>query len=270
MPKPSPFPYESAVITGASSGLGKALSYLLAKKGVPLLITGRDESKLFEIQKELSSFAKIEILALDLTKSDKQDLFFSAMESFKPDLILHAAGFGYYGPLLAYSLSDWLQMTELHVNVSLKIAYLGASQMIKAKKRGTILLVSSAAALNNFPNFSVYSATKAFINRFAMSCDSEVKPYQVRILTTCPGMIHTPFRLRASMGDADPSTPWDIEVDKAAEEIIWQVVRKKRFHIFDIRYRLINFLSHLLPKKMVEAFLSKTIQKRFPKNLRQL
>lgn len=270
MSKPSPFPYQSAAITGATSGLGKALSYDLAKRGVNLFLTGRDENILIQIQKELSPFAKIEILALDLSKGEKQDLFFSSLELFKPDLILHAAGFGYYGPVLAYSLHDWTQMIELHVTMSLKIAYFGGSLFIKEKKPGTILFISSAAAFQNFPYFSVYSASKAFIYRFAQSYDTEMKPYNVRILTSCPGMIHTPFRMRASKGDEDITTSWDIDLEKAKEEIIWQILKKKRLHIFDIRYRLGLFLTFFFPKRLVEALLSSSVKKRFPKNLRLL
>jgi uncharacterized protein len=255
----------SALITGASSGIGEALARLLAEKGIQLIVVARNKEKLHALARDLSHLVPVEVLACDLSDADQRQTLIKAIHSRKPDLIINNAGFGRYGDVLTYDSKEMIEMVEVDVTALMEISIEGARALVSAGKEGVIMNVSSAAAFQIFPSFSVYAASKAFVNLFSESFDFEVAPLGVRVLTCCPGMVDTHFRHRAS-GDPDQkASPGSMSVDFAAKEIWRQVQKKKRLHVFDWKYRFLTGVSRLLPKSWLAKATKGAMAGRYPK-----
>ena len=125
--------------------------------------------------------------------------------------------------------------------------------------------ISSAAAFQVFPYFSVYSASKAFVNQLSQSLDYELKPHGVRVLASCPGMVATQFRRRASGGfEAQPPSSSAVMTPYYAAQKIWsQIQKRKPLDIFNWKYGLMAFLSkYVLPKSWVASKIADSIESR--------
>lgn len=250
-----------ALITGASSGLGRALAQELSQKGTSLILTGRNEERLRSLVQELPSPARY--LVLDLSTNEDQRKLLGEMEAFCPDLVINNAGFGLYGEALNHPLQDQLDMIDVNIKAVVAIS-LGAAQTWKSRgKKGTILNVASAAAYFSYPTFAIYAASKAFVLNFSTALDEEVSAYGIRVLTVCPGQIDTDFRRRASHDFPQKKDRWTMPVHKAVELILEQITNKDPVRIIDWRYRCSVFLSKLLPKRLLSRYLRKQLVGRF-------
>jgi uncharacterized protein len=249
-----------ALVTGASSGLGKALSYALAKQGIPLILVARNEEKLKKIALDLPPSTHIH--QADLTDAEQRKELIKLIRRRQPDLVINNAGFGLYGPTLAHPLSDLCEMMELNIRALMELSVESARILLKENKKGIIFNVSSAAAFFPTPSFNLYSATKAFVNSFSVGLDAELKSQGVRILTVCPGQIETDFRRRASSGYPQKKDHITMSPEKAAELILKQIAKVKVLSIIDWRYRLLVLLAKLLPRPLVQAIMKKQVDKR--------
>jgi uncharacterized protein len=256
--------YSSALVTGASSGLGKALCHLLASKGIALIITGRDLLQLQKLEQTLPS-VPILSLAADLSDPSGRQTLRALIRERAPDLIINNAGFGLYGEALNHSLKEQLDILEVNGAALLELTLEGAKAMRDRKKRGTILNVSSAASFFPFPNFSVYAASKAFVTTLSQGLDVEFAPYGVRVLTSCPGQIITSFRSRAAKGFPQRRDHLSMTAQKAAKLIWKQIEKQKHLQIIDWRTHLLIWVArYLLCEKIRSVLLKKTISSRYP------
>ena len=253
-------PFSLALVTGATSGIGEELSRLFAKKGINLLLSGRNQEKLEALKGELSGLVKVEMLQADLNQPQERNRLIEKIHKLSPDLVVNNAGVGMYGDALCYPTQDSLDLVEVDVKAVLELSLEAARTLISLQKTGVILNVSSTAAFPIFPGFSVYAASKAFLNKFSESFDEEVRPYGVRVLAACPGVVATHFRERA--GGRNPSY-WErkqtMSVAFAAQEIWKQIEKRKKIHLFNWVYRLLITLTMILPKPWVAKLLHKII-----------
>lgn len=257
--------FSTALITGASYGIGKALAHLLAEEGIQLILAARSTARLQELARDLSRLVPVEVAVCDLGRAEKRKELIKTVRSRAPDLIVNNAGFGLYGDVLTYSTAEQKEMVEVDVMALMELTIEGARALVAAGKKGVVMNVSSAAAFQVFPAFSVYSAAKAFVNQFSESFDFETAPSGVRILTCCPGMVDTNFRYRASGNQAQEPMGISMDVDFAAKEIWGQIQKRKRMHIFDWKYRILTGISRLLPKAILAKAMQYSIKRRFPK-----
>ena len=254
--------FQMALVTGATSGIGEALCYLLAEKGIDLIVSGRDISKLENLKSQISQ-VKVKILQADLNDVSDIKKIIDVIRDDKPDLVINNAGFGLYGDALNYPIEKQLEILNVNGNAVLHITLESAKTLKDNKIQGTILNVSSAASFQVFPGFAVYSAAKAFVNQFSESLDFETKPHGIRVLTACPGMVKTGFRSRASGMNTKNQEGKSMDASFAAKEIWNQIVNGKRIHIFNWRYGLaIFFTRYLLPTSIVAKNLYSNIRKR--------
>lgn len=260
--------FSLAFITGASSGIGESLCHLLAQKKINLLITGRDPERLMRVANHLQDKVHVMVLPCDLNDREKRKQLIVEVQKHAPDLIINSAGFGLYGEALSHSTNIQLDMIEVNCSALLELTLECARTLIANKKKGVILNISSVAAFYVFPSFAVYSATKAFVNRFSESLNEELQPYGIDVLASCPGMVETQFRHRA--GGLTSSSNAEITVmssQDAAEEIWKQIAKRKPIHLFNWKYRLATSLRFLIPKKWLSSILKARIEKRISSNL---
>ncbi len=248
--------FNYALVTGATSGIGEALCHLLAEKKISLIITGRDEEKLQALSEALP--VPVKAIKADLT-ADREKVV-GAIREYAPELIINNAGAGLYGEIFSHSTEAQMALMSLNCDALLQLTLEGAKTLRASGKRGVILNVSSAAAMLPFPCFSIYSATKAFVNQLSISLDAELNGYGIRVLAACPGMVRTHFRERAA-GKAGSSHSQSMDAREAAEHIWWQINAGKPLYVFNWKYRLsILFAKYLVPKSMLMKILRRSVE----------
>jgi short-subunit dehydrogenase len=249
-----------ALVTGASSGLGKALAEALSQRGVRLILTGRDPSQLAKLSQELPTDARY--LSLNLSLASDRKKLIEEIERSSPDLIINNAGFGLYGSAIDHPLEDQLDMIDLNVNAVVAVTLAAGRQWKREGKRGIVLNVASAAAFFAYPLFAVYAATKSFVLNFSIALDEELSPYGIRILTSCPGQIATGFRKRASQNFSQKADRRTMSAAKAAQLILQQIEKEKVSLIIDWRYRWGVRLVRFLPQRLIRRLLAQSLSDR--------
>lgn len=253
--------FERALITGASSGLGKALCEKLNAHGISLIITGRDRHKLEELARALGSHTIIE--SADLSNAEERKKIVRLIHTYEPDLIINNAGFGLYGDALSHSTQDQLEIIEVNATAAFELTLEAARSLRKKNRTGTILNISSAASFFIYPTFAAYAAAKACVTSFSQALDAELSPLGIRVLTACPGQMNTPFRSRAAKGHPQKKTVGTMSIDQAVSHLLWQIEKGKRLYIFDWRYKFLIFLGkYLVPTRLQEKLLIRSLSKR--------
>lgn len=257
--------FKLALVTGASSGIGAALCRLLASKGISLIASGRNADRLQALADELKPESNVIPLTADLATQEGRKRIVDALYQYQPDLVVNNAGFGLYGEALTYETREQVEILNVNSAAVLELTLEGARAMISAEKKGVILNVSSAAAMQVFPCMAVYSASKAFVNQMSESLDFEMRSYGVRILASCPGVVLTSFRTRAAGIENVPENTPAMSAEFAAEQIWRQIQKEKPLHVFDWKTRLATYLSRfIVPKSWVAALLTKIVESRHP------
>lgn len=257
--------FKWALVTGASSGIGEALSRLLAHQGINLIINGRHGGRLQALAKELRELVQVETIVADLADPLQRQPLVDAIWEHAPELVINNAGFGLYGEALTYETHQQLDVLEVNGAAALELTLEGARALVSREKKGVIMNIASAAAFSIFPSVAVYAAAKSFIVSLSESLDAEMRPLGVRVLASCPGMVSTNFRQRASGCHQVPSGDVSMPVSYAAEQVWKQIKNKKTVNIFNWKYRLLIFLvRYVLPKKWVAASVKNNIDKRHP------
>ena len=254
-------PYRLALVTGATSGIGKEMCRLLAGKGINLLITGRSEGELSGLRETLSSLVSVRTYQADLATPEGRRTLITALQEHTPDLVINNAGFGLYGEALTYSVEEQSAILEVNGKATLELSLEAARSLVSQGCKGVILNVSSAAAFHFYPSMAVYAASKAFINQFSQALDYEMEPYGIRVLTICPGMVDTAFQQRA--GRQQESLNKGFMQPKYIAEQMWhQIESLQPLKIVDWKYRFLTSLATILPKRLTPSLEKRIIDSR--------
>ena len=191
---------KTALVTGASSGIGETFARELAKKGHDLVLVARSQDKLERLSTELSDRYQIktEIIAQDLTETSAGRILFDAVEAkgITVDLLINNAGFGDYGAFSDRPLDKQMAMIQLNIAAVVELTGLFLPPM-QQRRNGAIINVSSIAGFQPIPYMSVYAASKAFVLNFSEALWAENKDKGVNILVSCPGPTESKFYDRA-------------------------------------------------------------------------
>jgi short-subunit dehydrogenase len=259
---------KKALITGGSSALGKALAKELLRcyPSLSLLLTGRDENKLRQIQQELAPH-QVDTLVLDLLQPQALHQLGTWIDENTPDLVINNAGIGLYGDALSHPIEEQLQILQLNAHALLKLSLQAAHSLHRAHQQGIILNISSAADALIYPTLSVYSASKAFVTSVSKSLDEELKPHGIRVLVSSPGQINTDFKKNASKGYFQSINPRALSPEQAAKHLLWQIHKRKKAYVFPMKVRLGRFLLlHFLPEAWRTYLLKRGLRNRYPKH----
>jgi uncharacterized protein len=248
--------FSLAFVTGASSGIGEALAFLLAEKGINLIIHGRNVDNLNRIQRTLADKVNVDLISADLASRSERKRVIEMIHSRKPDLMINNAGFGLYGPALSHEIDEEMEILEVNANAVMELTLEAAKAMTSAGISGVILNVSSSAGeLPLVPGFAAYSASKAFVNHFSQSLDRELQPAGIRILSAAPGYVNTNFSKRAGGKKSNVIQNLAMTSDFAGEQIWRQIQKGTPLHLFDWKTRFLVRCSKLFPKKWVAKIL---------------
>jgi len=188
--------WKQALITGASSGIGREMARILAAEGTDLVVVARDTDRLNALAEELST--NVEVITADLGDLTAVDAVADriADDSDPIDLLVNNAGLGYTGDFIDISDERRRLMTDVNVVALQELSYAAAKAMVR-RGGGTILNVSSIAGDVPSPATATYNATKAFVTSLSQSMNMELTDHKVTVSCLCPGLTRTEFQERA-------------------------------------------------------------------------
>ncbi|MGR8008859.1 SDR family NAD(P)-dependent oxidoreductase [Streptomyces hypolithicus] len=254
----------TALITGATAGIGAAFARRLATDGHNLVLVARDTKRLHEQATELHDLHGIEaeVLTADLS----QEVGIAAVEArlgdvrHPVDLLVNNAGFGNKGRFLEVSMADELTMLKVHCEAVLRLTAAATAGM-KERGRGGVVNVASVAA---FVPRGTYGASKAWVVQFTQGAARDLAGSGVRLMALCPGFVRTEFHERAGMGtDNIPGWMW-LDADKLVAAAMGDLARGKTLSVPDPRYKVLMGAVKLAPRGLLGGLTSRTGRKYGP------
>ena len=232
---------KKALITGASSGIGRATAVAFAGAGIDLIICGRRKDQLETLKTEIEPKVKVHMLQFDV--SQKQEVF-QALESLPEDfreidILVNNAGNAHgLDPIQTGSLDDWEAMIDINVKGLLYVSKAIIPQMVR-KQQGHIINIGSIAGKEVYPNGNVYSATKHAVDALNKAMRIDLNQSGIRVGAVNPGLVETGFSEVRFKGDREransvyqgfqPLRPEDI-----ADIILFMVTRPQHVNIADL------------------------------------
>jgi len=185
-----------AIVTGASSGIGKATAFAFAESGIEVALVSRSEAKLQALATEIEqkTAVKAQAYPLDLAVVDRVSAQIAEIcSSFgSVDILVNNAGMGYTNTLENTTLADWQQVIELNLTSVFQCVQ-GILPHMRARGTGTIINVASIAAFNAFPEWGAYSVSKAGLVALGRALSVEERSNGIRTVTISPGSVDTPI-----------------------------------------------------------------------------
>lgn len=179
-----------AIVTGAGSGIGLAISKLLVELGFDVYGLGRTESKLKDAATQLGD--RFKPVVLDVSDSSAIDHWFDGFDQ-SIDLLVNNAGLAIFSPVDEQRVADWDTMVGVNLSGVFYMTRQAASNMKRHKTNGYIINIASVAGLIGNPNLSGYNATKFGLRGFSEAIMKELRPFGIRVSCIFPGSVATPF-----------------------------------------------------------------------------
>jgi uncharacterized protein len=248
----------TALITGATAGIGAAFVRRLARDGHDVVLVARDEKRLREQAAGLHDEHGVEasVLRADLATDEG----ISAVEARLADadnpvdLLINNAGFGHKGAFLDVPMADELTMLKVHCEAVLRLTSAATGSM-RGRGRGGIVNVASMGA---FVPRGTYGASKAWVVQFTQGAAKDLTGSGLRLMALCPGFVRTEFHERAGMDASSvPGWMW-LDADKVVDAALTDLARGKTLSIPDARYKALMGATHLLPRRLLTRASSTT------------
>lgn len=244
----SSFPFQRALVTGASAGIGESFARLLASAGVPVVVVARRRDRLEELARE---FPNVEVLAADLqTDAGLAAVSARIMAADNPvDLVVNNAGFGTSGMFETIDPERTRQEIALNVGALVRLSHSAINAFLE-RKRGYLLNVSSVGAFQAGPTLAVYAATKAFVTSFTEALAEENRRRGIRVSALHPGYVPTEFQQVASAKDISSGVPgflW-LKPERVALGGLKGVAKGKTLVTPSIIYKSLVVLTKVLPR----------------------
>ncbi len=241
----------TALVTGASSGIGLSFARHLAADGHDLVIVARGVDRLEAVAQELRSAydRDVEVLAADLTDRDQLGRVADRVsDADRPiEVLVNNAGFGLGHGFSGGPLADQEQLLDIHCRAVLVLSH-AAAQAMRGRGRGTIINVSSVAG---FAAMGTYAAAKAWMTTFSEALAVELTPYGVGVTALCPGFVRTGLHERSSIRmDRLPSFGW-LDVDDVVSTALADVARGRVISVPSLRFKAAVLAARHLPRPLV-------------------
>ncbi|MGW7354246.1 SDR family oxidoreductase [Streptomyces sp. Z26] len=252
----------TALITGATSGIGAAFARRLARDGHDVVLAARNADRLRAHAAELHDHHGVEasVLPVDLgTEDGIRALEERLADRRNPvDLLVNNAGFGTKGRYLEVPVADELTMLRVHCEAVLR-ATTAASEAMRERGRGGVVNVASVAAF--VPN-GTYSASKAWVVQFTQGAARNLAGTGVRLMVLCPGFVRTEFHERAGL-DAKQVPGWLwLDAARVVDTALTDLARGREISVPDPRYKALTGLARVAPHRLLSRA-SQSSRKRF-------
>ena len=257
----------TALITGASGGIGEAFARRLAKEKYDLVLVARSEDKLRQLCAELSAVhgIKAHYVTADLGEADSHSKVFDETQrlGLDVDILINNAGFGSMGDFVELDLGKELAMIDLNVRtlVALTHRYLPA---MRERRSGTVINVSSTAGEQPLPFMAAYAATKAFVTSFSMAVAEENRPFGIQVFALCPGPTRTNF-FEAGNIDKSAMLKGEQTADEVVETALAAMGTGKTKVISGWMNRFVAGSTKLTPNSLITKVVASRLRKNFQK-----
>ncbi len=234
-----------ALVTGASSGIGKNIAYTLAKRGIDLIIVARSKEELEKIKENVK--VDVKVIVMDLASTKNVYKLYEKVKDENIDILVNNAGFGLFGLFHETDLDRELEMIDLNIKAYHILTKLFLKDFIK-KDSGYILNVCSSAGFMAGPRLSTYYATKNYITKLTMAIHEELKEEgsNVTICALCPGPVNTNFN-KVAHGEFSIK---EISPKMVAEYAVLKMFKRKMIIVPTLFMKLTLFASRFAPHSL--------------------
>lgn len=244
----------TALITGATAGLGRAFAEALAAEGHHLILVARTGDRLDALATELASEHGVasEVLLADLSRPESRGAVEHRLQDADApvDILVNCAGFGINHRFIGGSLEDEQQMLDVLVTAPMRLSHAALPGMVKRGK-GAILNVSSVAS---WTTSGTYSAAKAYLTTFTEGLAKELADTGVTATAVCPGLTHTEFHERADMDLSKvPEFMW-LNADQVVDQALKDAKKGRTISVAGNQYRALSLAAQYLPRPVVRRF----------------
>jgi uncharacterized protein len=266
LPQSPTSPRQTALVTGASSGIGLDLAHLLAEHNHNLILVARSRDTLDQLAAELSTKHGITATAIPADLSDPaapQQLYHElTTRALTVDLLINNAGFGLFGPFAQQDEQRILALLQVNITALTALTRLFLPGMIE-RNRGRIMNVASTAAFQAGPYMAIYYASKAYVVSFTEAISEELRHTTVTVTALCPGPTRTNFADVANISITNLfNTPFLMSSMAVARYGYNAMMRGQRLAIAGPLNRLTAFSTRLFPRRLVTTISRRLLQSR--------
>ncbi|MFN2145113.1 MAG: SDR family oxidoreductase [Anaerolineales bacterium] len=233
---------KTAIITGASAGIGRASAIALAGESANLVLTARRKERLEELEaqvKEMGSKA-ISVVGDARTEELAIQVVTAAVETFGSlDIVVNNVGVGNYKNLIDTSAEDYDEMMDTNMRSTFLFSRHAVPVMIE-QGSGTILMISSMAGVYGFGGEATYCATKFAQVGFAQALDNELRPHGIKVGVICPGGVKTEFALGKGRTEESVAQSGMLESEDVAGAVLLACTQSQNSRIIEVRMRTMN------------------------------
>jgi hypothetical protein len=240
----------TALIAGASEGIGAAFAEILAKNKIDLVLIARRPQPLEKLAEELKEKHNVNVccISCDLSGDGALEEITDGLTGKEIDILIYNAALSHIGPFIEYNTKDYLNMMRVNMTTPLQMVHFFGDKMLK-RRRGAIVLMTSLAGFQGSGYLSVYAATKAFNRVLAESLWYEWKENNVDVIACCAGATLTPGYIKSNPGNAGFFAPKVLRPSQLAEECLKKLGLKPAI-IPGRGNRLASFfMQRILPRK---------------------
>lgn len=259
---------KTALITGASAGIGEALARLFARHRHDVVLVARREERLREIAAELHGAFDVtaHVIAADLAAPDGARRLHEAVRErgIEVEFLVNNAGFGTFGPFVDTDVDETMNLVRLNIAALTELTALFLPSMVE-RHSGRILNVASAAAFQPGPLMATYYASKAYVLHFSEALNEELEGKGVSVTALCPGPVRTEFQEVAGMETSGLVLGKRlISVERVAEEGYEAMLRGKAMVVPGLATKLLAFGVRFAPRRLVAKFVRRLQADRAP------
>jgi uncharacterized protein len=247
---------DTALITGASGGIGEELARLLAAGGANVVLVARGADRLASLAGELSRAHRVtaSVIPQDLSAPDAVEAIARelAARRLTIDILVNNAGFGVYGPFAETPAAEEARMIQVNVAALTMLTKRLLPGMIE-RRHGRVLNVASTAAFQPLPGFATYAASKAFVHSFSEAIHSELTGSGVSVTSLCPGFTKTEFDQAAGAEDQAQKLPgftW-MESEDVARQAVEGMIAGKRSVVPGMINKVTSTSGRFLPRTVL-------------------
>jgi uncharacterized protein len=256
---------QTALVTGATAGLGASFARQLAADGHHLVLVARDRQRLAELAAELTDRhgTTVEVLDADLATEAGVGVVAERLRAAEPpvDLLVNNAGIGLNQPFRRTDEADELRLLRLNVEAVLRLTHAVLPGMVQ-RRQGRVINVSSVAGFGPVAAGSTYPASKAWVTNFSESIDQSVRHHGVRVMALCPGYVRTEFHERAGIRTSgSPGWLW-LRADDVVSDGLADLRRGKAVSVPDWRYKVLATVVRHAPHGLLRRAVGRpTVQR---------
>ena len=241
----------TALVTGATSGIGRAYAEVLAHRGMDLVLVGRNAQRLSDVADELSeeTGARVEVLVADLSDRDQIDTVAQRAAQEDIGLVINNAGYGLATSFIDGDVEAEQQLLDVLVTAVMRISHSALPGLVERNVGGIINVSSVAGWLSS----GTYSAAKSWVTTFSESLAMQVREMDTHVMAVCPGFTRTEFQERAGMRtESVPDYLW-LDAFHVVEESLTDFAAGKPVSVPSVQYKALGLVAQYLPRPLVRA-----------------